>query len=38
MVRHSSTEEEKKVLLDLAVHLDASCALSERKSVGPLRA
>ena len=36
--RQSNTEEEKKVLIDLAVTWTKCCVLSERKSVGSLRA
>ena len=34
----SSTEEEKKALIDLAVTWTQAASLSERKFVGPLRA
>ena len=34
----SSTEEEKKVLIELAFTWTQAASLSERKSVGPLRA
>jgi len=36
--RQSNTEEEKKALLDLAFTWTQAASLSEKKSVGPLRA
>ena len=36
--RHSTTKEEKKALLDLAVTWTQAASLSERTFVGPLRA